>query len=868
MTFKLNCPNSRQYRPELNKLRNSNPFGMNFVFKLALREVRSGWKRLFFFFICIGVGVGSIVALRSAIQNLNKAVTSEARNLLGADIQVDSTRAFSAEELALISSVVSSSTVRARTETIEASTMVRSSSPGAEGSLMIELKGIEPNFPLLGGFLMSDGKPFDNNLLSHSGAVVAPQLLERLKLDLGDQITIGTTQFQIRGIFGQEPGGSGGFRLGPRVFVERSAIEAAGLSGFGSRARRKLLFETKDGDVDYLVNSLREVLKNTVVNVRSFKDSEQSLGEQFQRAENYLSLTGLVILVLGGIGVANVTRVFIEQKKKTIAVLKCLGGTGLKVTFAYLLQVLTLGLLGSTMGVILARLALFLIKNRFAGNLPPNMSYDLHLGAVIQGMVLGLLITLLFSSLPLLSIRHIKPNMLLRDEAGGRSSRFDYLRFAVAVISVLGLLALVSWQAGSFAVGVSFLGAMAATAGVLYLAAALLIKLLQRSRHLHSFALRQAINGLYRPGNQTRVILMAVGLGVFLVLGVLSLQANLLQEFSFLQHQSLPSMFLIDIQTDQVEGVAKQVQPFTGARPLLIPTVRARIFAINDRRIDFDDPEMRRSRDLLGREYVVTYRPNTESNESIIAGKFWDSSPSPEPEVSIEEGMKGLVGLDVGSRITFDILGRKMNARVTSIRHVDWRNSRTGFLVLFRPGSLESAPQTFVSPINDSLTPDQRARFQRALLDNYPNISVIDVTEIVASVQRILGNITLAVSFVGGLVLFAGILILIGSVAMTKFQRIYETAILKTLGAKRRVLLIILLAEYGILGLIAAIIGSFGATALSYAVARFIFKITWTWTPTIAFAGIGSTIILVVLVGAISSFDILTRKPLPILRTQ
>ncbi len=841
---------------------------MKFVFSLALREVRSGWKRLVFFFICIGIGVGSIVALRSAIQSLNKAVTTEARNLLGADVQVDFTRPLSPEELALVNSVAVPPLVEARTETIEAATMLRPSKADSEGSLMVELKGIEPNFPLLGGFLLANGQPFDNSLLANNGAVVAPQLLERLKLNVGDHITIGTAQFEIRGIIGQEPGGSGGFRLGPRVFVERTAIEAAGLSGFGSRARRRLLFRTKNGDVDQLVSALHTALKNTVLNVRSYKDSEQSLSDQFQRAENYLSLTGLVILVLGGIGVANVTRVFIDQKKKTIAILKCLGGTGLKVTAAYLLQVLTLGLLGSVLGIILARLALILIKNKFAESLPANMTYGLQTSAVLQGLFLGLLITLLFSALPLLSIRHIKPNMLLRDETGGGAARFDYLRFAVAALSILGLLALVSWQAGSFSVGLSFLGGMAVTAGALYLAATVLIKLIQRTRHLHSFALRQAINGLYRPGNQTRVIIMAVGLGVFLVLAVQSLQANLLHEFDFLQRQSLPSMFLIDIQTDQAEGVAQQVQQFTGTRPLLVPVVRARIFAINGRRIDFEDPDMRRSRDLLGREYVVTYRPNLESNESITAGKFWDQSPSSEPEVSIEQGMKGLVGLDVGSTITFDILGRKMNARVTSIRHVDWRNSRTGFLVLFRPGALESAPQSFVSPINEPLTAEQRSTLQRTLLDKYPNVSMIDVTQIVASVQRILGNITLAVSFVGALVLLAGVLILVGSVAMAKFQRIYETAILKTLGAKRKVLLIILLAEYGLLGLIAAIIGALGATALSYCVARFVFKITWTWTPFITFSGIAATVALVVLVGAISSFDILTRKPLPILRTQ
>lgn len=269
---------------------------------------------------------------------------------------------------------------------------------------------------------------------------------------------------------------------------------------------------------------------------------------------------------------------------------------------------------------------------------------------------------------------------------------------------------------------------------------------------------------------------------------------------------------------------------------------------------------------MLGREYVVTYRPRLEANETIVAGKFWDAQPSTEPEVSLEEGMRGLAGLDVGSTITFDIVGRKMTARVTSIRHVDWRNSRTGFLVLFRPGALENAPQMLVAPINGPVGEPLRSRFQRALLDQYPNISVIDVAEVVSTISRILNNVTLAVSFLGGFVLLCGVLILVGSIAMTKFQRIYEVAVLKTLGAKRKVLLLILFVEYGLLGLVAGLVGALASIALSYAVTRFVFEIPWKFSPALSCAGIALTVLLVTTVGVISSLNVLTRKPLAILR--
>ncbi|HEX8146571.1 MAG TPA: FtsX-like permease family protein [Pyrinomonadaceae bacterium] len=842
---------------------------MSFIFNLAWRELRASWRRLLFFFLCIGVGVGSIVALRSMIQSLNRAVAGEARALMTADAQAETTREWSQDALAKIEKAARPPLVEARTETVEAPTMLRPADEGRGGALMVELKGVERGFPLYGEFRLEDGRPFDFSLVENGGAVVAPLLLERLDLKVGDRVRIGEREFEIRGVSKQEPGSSGGFRLGPRVFVARADLEAAGLTGFGSRARRKILFKTAEGRLSELVAALRAEVGNNVVNVRSYRDSEESLGEQFSRAENYLSLTGLVVLVLGGIGVSSVTRVFVEQKKKTIAVLKCVGATGRRLTAAYLAQVLALGALGSLLGVALAKAALLLVRARFAESLPPNLSYDLQPGAVAQGLGLGLLISLLFSALPLLRIRRIKPNMLLREseqDAPGR--RLDLWRALVAGVVLAGLLLLTSWQAGSLRVGVFFLGGLGLTALVLYLAAWLLVFLVRRARGLGTFAVRQAINSMHRPGNQTRVIVLAVGLGAFLVLSVQSLQAGLLDEFDVARRGNLPNMYLIDVQRDQVEGVREIVERTTGARAELIPTLRARIAAVDGREIDLEAAGVRGERGRLGREYVVTYRPRLEYNETLLAGTFWDETPSAEAEVSIEEGLRGAGGIDLGGTITFDIQGRKIDARVTSVRRVDWRNSRTGFLVLFRPGTLDKAPATFVGAIDGPTVEPDRSRFQRAVVDRYPNVSVIDVADIVRGVSRILSNITLAVSFIGGFVFLSGALILVGSIAMTKFQRVYEAAVLKTLGAERRVLLTIMLAEYGLLGLVAGLVGAAAANGLSYAVSRYVFEIDWSFAPYLNVTGVAATVLLVGAVGALSSLDVLTKKPLSILRAQ
>jgi putative ABC transport system permease protein len=841
---------------------------LTFIINLAWRELRASWRRLLFFFLCIGVGVGSIVALRSMIQSLNRAVAGEARALMTADVQAETTREWPADALARIERVARPPLATARTETVEAPTMLRPADPARGGTLLVELKGVEPGFPLYGDFRLEDGRRFDFSAVENGGAVVAPLLLERLGLRVGDRVRVGEREFEIRGVTTQEPGSAGGFRLGPRVFVSRADLEGAGLTGFGSRARRKLLFRTAEGREGELVRLLRAEVGSNLVGVRSYRDSEERLGEQFSRAENYLSLTGLVVLVLGGIGVSSVTRVFVEQKRKTIAVLKCVGATGRRLTAAYLAQVLALGAAGSVLGVVLAKAALVFVGARFGESLPPNLSYELQPGAVAQGLGLGLLISVLFSALPLLRIRNIRPNMLLRDAEQDAPRRgLDLWRAAVALLVLAGLLVLAAWQAGSLRVGVVFLAGLGLTALVLYAAASALIFLVRRARGLGTFSVRQAVNSMHRPGNQTRVIVLAVGLGAFLVLSVQSLQAGLLDEFDVARRGSLPSMYLIDVQRDQVEGVREVVER-NGGHAELIPTVRARIVAVDGREIDLEAAGVRGERGMLGREYVTTYRPRLEYNETVVAGRFWDETPSAEPEVSIEEALRGPGRIDLGHSITFDIQGRKITARVTSVRRVDWRNSRTGFIVVFRPGTLERAPQMFVGAVDGPSEEPARSRFQRELVDRYPNVSVIDVADIVRGVSRILSNITLAVSFIGGFVFLSGALILVGSIAMTKFQRVYEAAVLKTLGAKRRVLLTILLAEYGLLGLVAGLVGAAAANGLSYAVSRYVFDIGWSFAPALNAAGVAATVLLVGAVGALSSVDVLTRKPLGILRAQ
>jgi putative ABC transport system permease protein len=342
---------------------------MSFIVRMALREIRASWQRLVFFFVCIAIGVAAIVALRSVIQSVRTALSGEARALLSADLVVSGNDPFNRTVRASIAGEARAGRIVAQSEAIELPTMVRPADPAMTGSRIVELRAVQSSFPMYGTLRLPGGQPYTHDLLRGHGALVRPELLAQFGLAVGDRITIGAQPFQIRGVIESEPGRRlGSFSLGPRVLIDYADLDSTGLLSYGSRVDHQLLLKVPDAALAALTMDLRGAFANEFVGVRSYRRNEDRMSRDFERAENYLSLVGLVVLILGGIGVSSVARVFVQQKIRSIAVLKCIGARSTQIMGVYVLQVLALGLAGSMLGVVLARATLAAIPIALGGS--------------------------------------------------------------------------------------------------------------------------------------------------------------------------------------------------------------------------------------------------------------------------------------------------------------------------------------------------------------------------------------------------------------------------------------------------------------------------------------------------------------------
>ena len=862
-----------------------------FAVRLALRELRSSYRRLAFFFLCLSLGVGSVIALRSMVQNLRELLTSESKSFLASDLLLRSSRPWTDEALALMEDYEASGRLSQGVDSIETTTMARAIRDSPDGSL-VELRAVGDGFPIYGRMELGDALRFEHSLLQNFGALVRPELLTRLGLRVGDRLWIGEQDFTIRGTIVNEAGRSMRmFALGPRVLIDYSAIEATGILSYGSRLQYQRLWRVEEQDLAAVQEELSAALADEFIRVRSYRDAGDQLNRRLSRGENYLSLAGFVVLLLGGVGIWSVIRVFVHERRKTVAILKCLGARGREIVVAYVVQVLILALGGSIFGILLARLMMaglsYWLGRMSLGIDLDLISVGLTSSAVVQGLSIGLTVATVFSLSPLLGLRRVRPRLLLQPEPGGagpasgwraRLERMDRWDWTAALLGAAALFGLVLWQAGSLQMAVrlggGFLGVGVALVAVASLLTRSLVPLARDAR----FAVRHAVLKLTRGSQQSLMVLLAVGLGCFLVLTVRHIQEGILAQFAIELGDDAADMFFLDVQADQVDAIRESAERLGAQQVKLVPVLRARIVSVDGARVRLSSYEEVRERGSLGREYTITYRDHLEDNETVVEGDFWgesaeddslltDDRGEPVAEVSIEDSLQRRFDISIGDTMTFDIMGRSIPARVTSLRDVNWDESRNGgFMFVFRPSGLEGVPSSYAGFIKAPVDEADRASFQREIVGGFPNVSIIDLRDILRALAELVDKISVAISIVGYMSMVSGLLILIGSVAMTRYQRRYETAVFRTLGASRRKLTRMMWIEYGTLGLLAGLVGSIGALATAWALSAQVLEVPFRVSPLESVVAIAAAVVVVSLVGFSLTREVVRHKPLEILR--
>ena len=852
---------------------------MTFILRMAWRETRAAWARLAFFFLCVAIGVAAIVIIRSVIQTVRLSLAREVRQAIGADVVVRSLRPWTDETRDVLTSHTAGRPIE-RTDVVETRTMAAAEDGKGNGHVrLVELRGVARGYPFYGVISLQGDVPYSYDLLAGRGVLVTPEFLTEMGLAVGDGLKLGGALFTIRGAVTRDrvQAGSGNFAFGPRLYVALDDLMSLDLLGFGSRGTYLAYLKVPDAGIEGLTRSLRAAYAAHTVTVSSWRDRDDRLGENLVTAENYLSLVGFVIVVIGGIGVWSVTRVLVQQKIRSVAILKCVGASSWTVLATYVTQALVLAFAGSALGVAIASVTIRLIPSDLLAAINAQGA-GVTLSAATQGVAVGVLVSLLFALVPLLEMRRIKPLLLLRADTAGTARRADALSRFAAIATSAALVAVAMWQSGSMMAGLFVSGGLAAVVLVLMIASRLLLRATAPLTYSRRFAVRHAVLSLRRPGNQTWVILTAVGLGTFFVLGVRAVQTNLVRELNEQLGATSPDLVSLDIQRDQLEQFNQVAAPYLAEPPRIMPLLRARVTAIVGRRVNLPNPDAIRKHGRMTREFGVTYRDMLQPNERVIAGRFWSGGldraldPLTETEVSISEEVREDSGADVGDTIRLDFGGQQVNLRVTSIRHVAWDQTQNGgFFFVLRPAPVMARlPMTYVGFLRTRETEGAgdgpRGLLLREIVRNFRNVSAIDVRAVVAELRGFLDNITVGVTVVGGVTVVCGILILVGAVAMTKFQRVYEAAVYRTLGATTRVLTGMVAVEYGVLGLLAATLGALGAFAMSWALMEYLFELRWH--PPVALVAMGAlaAAALVCAVGVVASLDVLLRKPLATLR--
>jgi putative ABC transport system permease protein len=789
--------------------------------RLAVREGRAGARRIGVFMAAIALGVAALTGLHGFQLDAADGVRAEARTLMGGDLRLQSGAPLGDEVRALLDSLAGEG------YRVSEAISLASSIPTETGPRLIQLNAVDGSFPLVA---QAEPRASDALFRLQAAPSVAGdlQLLRQLGVEPGDSLRLGQIRVEVAGAVSGLPVDLGPRTLvGPPLYTSQATLEASGLLGFGSLAQFRAFVVVPEGVVpESVARTLRGRLRGQGVRVETARAEAESLAEGFRTLSRFLGIVGLVALLLGGVGVASAVHVYVRDRIASIAVLRCLGARQTTVFRVYLLQALALGAMGAGLGVVLGVGLQFALPLLLADVLPFEPAPRIRLATVGAGLAVGSWVAVLSALLPLLRVREVPPLAALRSEVETQVLRRAGPRIAVGVGLGLTLFLLSSLQVGGMREGAIFAAALALVLGILGAVSVGLAALARRLLPADApFAVRQGLAGLFRPGNQTAAVLTATGFGAFLIGSLLVAETGLRQAMMLDPSGGEPALVLFDVQTDQRAAVEAALAE-TGASTTLLPLVPARLASLAGVPVETRMREGSLPGWVGRRVYRNTWREALVSTERVVAGS-WDPSGDAEAiaalvrsgvaRVSLEEEIAAELAVGVGDLVEWDVQGRIVPSVVTSIRAVDWASLSPNFYAVFEPEGLEGAPATWIG-IVPAVAPGQVPRVQDAVLAAAPNVSILDVSAVRETVERVSGQVVAVLRALVALSTAGGFLVLFASLLAGRFHRRRESALLKTLGARSGTVRGVLLVEYAALGGVGAavglLLGALGGTLL------------------------------------------------------
>ncbi len=831
--------------------------------RLARREMRGGFRGFRIFLACLTLGVAALAAIGSLSSAIVAGLQDDARAIVGGDIQIRVTGTPLSEEQQRY--------IRDTAAGVSLVREMRAMAAADNGKrTLVELKAVEGDYPLFGAVRTEPAVPLEELLARDGdrfGALVEGNLLVRLDIAVGDTLRIGEAEFVIRGKILHEPDRAANvFVLGPRFLVASEALEATGLVREGSLIRHKTRVRVADRSaIGPWIEALDERFPDQAWQIRDVRNSQPGIKRFIDRFGVFLTLVGLTALVVGGIGIANAVKSYLDSRVETIAVLKCLGAPGPLVFRLYLIQVLAMAIIGVAIGLVVGAAVPPILSATLADSLPFPTRTGVFFEPLAFAAIYGVLTAFLFAVWPLARAREVPAAGLFRAivaPASGRPRTEYILAAAIAALLLAGLAIMAGGQAYYtkwFVLGV------VASLIVLRLASALLVKLVGMVKRPRNMALRLAMTNVGRPGATTAGVMVSLGAGLSVLTAVALLQGNLAQEIKERAPKNAPAFYFIDIQPSQAAEFASLINAQPGVQSVQqVPMLRGRLVRVNG--IPSDEVEVVPGEKWVTRvEIGFSYQGEMPEGTRLTAGEWWPADYAGEPLISLDDDIARGMNLKLGDTMTFNILGRPVTARIANFRLIDWSDYGVNFVVIFAPGTLEGAPQSFVA--NAVVDPAQEDNVYATMTGTFANVSAIRVKDVFQTLMTMLGRIATAVNSTAVLAILSGILVLSGAIAAGHRRRVYDSVILKVLGATRWDVMRAYAIEYALVGLLAAVIAILVGWIAAFFVVTEIMAGEWTNMPSAAALTAIGGLVITVSIGLAGTYRALAHKPMPVLRS-